>query len=244
LSYPTITGYGTFTSTGGTSATFSLTASAGEAVIVPVCAEKPSSAGFTLSINGGGVTWQQRGLPITVQKSVSLGDTVFVTTNVFYGEIVAGITAQTITITATGTIDDLAGGYVRTANPIGPYDTNPTLPSTAIGAAGTPPATTIAASTTDLDDLVYVVAGSASLGLGTSYAMNSGTTSALATILFLTQNSGGAAACSCIFGYGTYAAAQSNLMVVTEVGQGDVAFIVDALSGTIPASSNFFFAAD
>lgn len=226
MSVPTITGHTTFTHTGGTSATFSLTAAASELVLVAVSAEKSSSAGFTLSINGGGVVWAERSV-VSSQVSISAGSTAFVTTNVFYAEIASNITAQPVTITSTGTIDDLAGGYVRVQPTNGPFDPNITLPGTAISNASTPhPSITI--STTNVNDLVFTVMGAPFNSISTGVVMSTGTI----TNLFSITNTGGGLFSTCFFGFGTYVAAETGL-IANYPTQSGVAYILDAITDTI-----------
>lgn len=209
---------GTFTKTGGTSQTFTLTMAAGETVVVAVTVETTGTA-ITSSISGGGLTWVQRGVDVT-NTIVSKANL-----SVWYAYSAAGITSQTITVTTSGTMDDMAGGYSRFTgvyNPR-PWDPNGSVPASTITVTSTTASLTV--STTNPHDYVLLIFGA------NANLVIAGTPSNIwNNQAFNALNLGGSVAANTRMYYGPYTAAQHNLVVSETSPQNRMMMIVDALT--------------
>src|SRR5262245_27654018 len=191
---PTIESHAQAISTGGTTATIAVTAAgAGRVIIVLVGLGLASTAlNATLSISGGGANvgaWTQ------IAQVPNSGTPLGMGVSAWYAVTTGAVSAQTVTITSTATLDDTAKAYVTVAgaNTTAPLDLNSVLAqgggnigTGARGASGPVNGTsTTAISTNTANVLSFVI-------LGNDHFSNSPTVVAGSTATEYVVNPGGA----------------------------------------------------
>jgi hypothetical protein len=176
---------GTTSHTGGTTGTISVTCSAGAIVVLAITSDITSSgSAFTNSMAGdtSGLAWTHVGS--AGQSDVS-STTSYSLVDVWIGKATGALTAATVTVTASTTVDDWAISYSSyTGQASSPLDPSGTLPVEFTHNTGGIAASVGGVSTSNADDMIIMVWGSsfnssASLGTltpsGASSATSGGT---------------------------------------------------------------------
>lgn len=241
----TVTNHGFHTSSGGTTTTVSITASAGDVITVATIVGQTGSSTPSLSISGLGLTWTTRKQYSYTPTTGSANGHPF-TITVFQALTASSQTAQTATVTSTVTIDDAATCYMSVSGTNATYnDPNVLIPATA-NAGGVSSNPTVSVTTTLSNNLVFMVAGRTGGFASPSTQTIGGVT---ATVTDIANNGGGTFAACIVMAYLVVSSPQSSASCVfsgTSFPASDWAMIGDALTAdtaSTPGRSNYFFAA-
>jgi hypothetical protein len=214
-----------FTHTGGTTATFTLSASPGDLIIAPI-ATGTTGAASTTTIAGGALTWQKRG---TTAVNTNLGWNGL---DIYYAISSSTVTSQTITVTTSVTMDDMAYGYAIFTGVIATvWDTSGTLPvKQIVGASSTTPTATVSTLAAHTAVIALTTKNNSPPAWGT---MSPGTFNLTALAV---ATSGGTNFNNLTLWYGLYSTAQTGLVVSNPTSAAGFIFYVDALAGDILAT--------
>jgi hypothetical protein len=215
-----------FTHTLGTTATFTLSASPGDVIIVPV-ATGTTGAASTTTIAGGGLTWQKRGATVV---NTNLGWNGL---DIFYAVSAGTVTAQTITITTSVTMDDMAYGYaIFTGVVSSVWDTNVSLPAKQIvGGTSTVAAGTVSTTSAHTAVIALTTKNNSPPGWG-SLSPGTFNFSPLAA-----ATSSGANWNNLYLWYGIYSTPQTGLALSIANAATGFIFYIDALTGDAPPAA-------
>jgi hypothetical protein len=201
---PVLGNHGSSTSTGGTTTTISVTSAANSVVLVFCTVGGIStSVASSLTAAGAGLTWTA-----VDTSNAARGPGVngfYFTVQVFWAFTASALSAQTVTITSSQTIDDAATVYATYtgAYAAAPIDAN----SGAIKASFNTTPNQLAMSSTNAND-VAVVAGGSNLNVG----QPSGFASGSSTVDFA-LNVGGVRYANCSVAQRSFSAPQTNVIV-------------------------------
>lgn len=214
--------------TGGTAGTIAVTTNFANAFIVLLVQVGTTGAAVTTSVAGAGLTW-------TKYASVTNTALAFQTTDVWTAPAPTPLTAATITVTTSVTMDDMALNYLSFTGVAG-FDPNGSLPATTTtGATSASLLSTI--STTYAEDVVIIAAGT-NFDSGPSLTSDSATTGFSSG--FGSSNLGGTNWAYSELFYKTLSAPTSGSSVGMNASHADASMIVFALtSGGVALSQSF-----
>lgn len=192
------------------------------------------------SVSGAGLTWAQRGSTIQYTGGIFGAKNSFF---VYWAFSSGALSSQTITVTMTGTTDDMTmvavgvGGFTGTAWQTNPWDANASLPKQANATTTTAPTAT-GISTTTANGMLLALAGTANNGVDPMTPPTSFTLTASI------GNGGGANGSATEFATQVVSATQSSITVTYGTSAQGWALQVDSLAmdagggggGTVTAS--------
>lgn len=224
----------TSTQTGGTTGTISLTTAATNEVALLFIEVGTTGAAITTGVSGGGLTWTKR-------KSVINTTLAYALTEVWSAPVPSIVAGATITVTTSGTMDDMAlviAAFSGCSAQI--FDSDASLPAGPVttGTSTIP----ITINTTQTDDMVLGILGTNASNVG-AVSVDGG---ALFTQLAKVSNTGGTHFAGLVVQWNTYTSPQSGLSFSFggTAGTASMLVVADALTanGISGAGGNFMFA--
>lgn len=144
-----IDGHATGTFSGTNTGTVTLTTtSANDVIVVMISSEKIASAQTVSTVTSSQVTFAKRAGLAFVNANNNSNQNL----EIWWGKAPAALTAEVITITLSGNIDDAsytAFGVSGAANPASPWDTNVSVPASNKNTSGTASTVTVSGVTTN-----------------------------------------------------------------------------------------------
>ena len=234
---PTVSNHNTLAAPGATTVTASVTASAGDVVIVCALVRGTTSTVPTLSISGGSLSWATRqtvsNTPLTGNGN-GLGNRL----SCFSALTAGSLSAVTMTVTSNVTIGNAVGGWLSVSGTSATqFDTNLAIPTSGAYANATTATTPTVTVTTGLaNDLLYAINGTTqaiSCGVGVTYG------GAAQTSGFNQASSAGLKDVCINFSWKSVSATQTSASVAaTGTGSSltDWSMIADALTSDTPST--------
>lgn len=226
---PVIDQHSTATHTGGTGATISVSTAGNDRTVFLFVEVGTTGGAITTTVSGGGLTWSLR-------TSVVNTSLAYARTEIWSAPAPTQLTAATITVTTSGTMDDMALIAVSyTLANAAIFDTNGGLPANST--TSTTGTISLTVSTSEGDDVVFGVVGS------NSEATIPSPVSPFLSIVGV-ATSGGTHFAMIYVQRDSFTGPQTGLAVSANVATSAHAYtyIVDAISGFTPGgTSNFFF---
>lgn len=219
----TIDGSGATAIASGTSSVAATitTPSTNDIIIAFIHCESTSVARTVSGVSGGGLTWALR-------KRWTNPSGPWSNIESWWAAAASPLTAQTITATFSGAIDDCSlqlAAVHGVLNLVGPWDVNVSLPVAAAGISGN---ISVSISTTATDTILFGFTGDATPNVpatGTGF-----------TQLYLTSNGGGANYSYTKSQYQVFAVAQTGYSATFGLVQSSGAYMFDALAAVALAS--------
>jgi len=202
---PVLDRHGNSSSSGGTTTTISVTTGAPDTLVLVTTAVGGTTTTLTpsLSISGGGLAWSTIGFPV----SGAMAAGVLTTVQMWRAFAASQLTAQTITVTSTATIDDASSVYASFtgAYAASPIDPNAGAVVTTLHNTGGSAVPAGVFSSTNANDLCVIVQG--------CNQSTTATVSAPVSLIDSNLNSGGARYSYIALASQTFTAAQTSVSV-------------------------------